>query len=80
MIFVWSLSGRWEPERESWRAFCERAAGYTIAVLQAERAGGGSLPAIEAEVRQERPDLWPHVWYNLTFAGRARYEATQSES
>jgi hypothetical protein len=74
-IYAWSVQTVWVPEREGWETYCERAAAYTIAVLLGEEPGSAPLPAVEAAVRQERPDLWPHVWYCLAFVGRDQYEA-----
>lgn len=76
-IYGWSIRAGWDRAGESWEAFCERAAAYNLAVLRGEEPNSGSLPAIAAAVRRDRPDLWPHIYYNLTFTSRDRYVRIQ---
>jgi hypothetical protein len=74
-VYGWSIRSDWDRAGESWDAFCERAAEYNLAVLRGEDPGSAPLPTIAAEVRRDRPDLWPQVHYALMFVDRERYES-----
>jgi hypothetical protein len=74
MIIAWSFNTPWERMAESWQTFCEHAAAYTLAVLRGEDASPNPLPAIEAEVRRTHPDLWPRVWYSISYVDQSQYE------
>jgi hypothetical protein len=72
-VYGWSLPQPWDQAGESWDAFCERAAVYTLDVRRGEVKDSKPLPVLEAVVRRTHPDLWPGIHYTITFTDRDRY-------